>query len=231
MQIDRLPDGGPIYHETDLSSFIAEPWNAVSSLVIALPALYFLIKYRGQYSKHPFVIYFCAPLLMTNGIGSTLFHAFRAHIFFLIMDVAPVAVLTLGLSIWFIYKLIPKWYYVTLIVLALFALRIFIMFAFKLKGSDAINVNYFFTGAIIFIPALLFVRKTKYCCLHLLILSTIMLAISLFFRYYDDFEDQFLPMGTHWLWHIFSGIGAFYLGMYLIGVKETVIQKAQEQSS
>jgi len=98
-EMDRMHDHGPVYHETDLSNFVAEPWNALSSLIIALPAVYFLIKYRGQYKIHAFIIYFCAPLLIMNGLGSTLFHAFRAHVFFLIMDVLPVVILTLGISI------------------------------------------------------------------------------------------------------------------------------------
>lgn len=178
LQTDRLSDGGPIYHETDLSHFIAEPWNAVSSLIIALPAIYFLWKLRGQYSNYKFVIYFCAPLLILNGLGSTLFHAFRAHTFFLVLDVAPVAVLTLGLSIWFLYRLLKNWIGVSLVVVGLFALRIFILMFFK--GSDAINVMYFFTGTIIFVPGLLVVIQSKYCCLNRLLLSILFLGISLF---------------------------------------------------
>lgn len=217
ISMNRMSDGGPIYHETDLSHFIAEPWNAFSSLIILLPAVYFLWKLRGKYKENGFLIYFCSPLLIAGGLGSTLFHAFRAHKFFLILDIAPIAVLTMGLSIWFIYRLIPKWYYVTIIVVALFLLRGVIFTYFK--GSDAINIMYFYTGALIFIPGLLFVRKTKNCCLNLLLWSTFFLALSLFFRFYDDLDEQFLPMGTHWLWHVFSGAGALFLGYYLVGIK------------
>ncbi|MBN2681758.1 MAG: hypothetical protein JXR58_04570 [Bacteroidales bacterium] len=218
--MDRMSDGGPIYHETDLSHFIAEPWNAFSSLVIALPAIYFLWKLKGNYKLYSFVIYFCAPLLIAGGIGSTLFHAFRAHTFFLVLDIAPIAVLTMGLSVWFIYRLIPKWYYVAAIVVFLFLLRGIIFTYFE--GSDAINIMYFYTGSLIFVPGLLFVRKTNYCCLNLLLLSTLMFGISLFFRFYDDFPEQFMHMGTHWLWHVFSGIGALFLGLYLVGVQKTI---------
>jgi hypothetical protein len=219
IHMDRMADGGPVYHETDLSHFIAEPWNAFSSLVIALPAVYFLWKLKGNYKLYPFVVYFCAPLLIAGGIGSTLFHAFRAHTFFLVLDIAPIALLTMGLSVWFIYRLLPKWYYVAAIVVLLFLLRGVIFTYFE--GSAAINIMYFYTGALIFIPGLLFVRKTNYCCIKLLLLSTLMFAISLFFRFYDDFPEQFMHMGTHWLWHVFSGIGALYLGLYLVGVRKT----------
>ncbi len=215
--MDRMHDHGPVYHETDLSNFVAEPWNALSSLIIALPAVYFLIKYRGQYKIHAFIIYFCAPLLIMNGLGSTLFHAFRAHVFFLIMDVLPVVILTLGISIFFLFKLLKKWYYVTGLVIILVGLR---MLIFNIaSGSDAINLSYLYTGMLIFIPGLLFVIKTKYSCIKSLLLSTLFFAVALFFRFYDQFPDQLMPMGTHWLWHIFTGIGAFFLGRYLINLK------------
>jgi hypothetical protein len=41
------------------------------------------------------------------------------------------------------------------------------------------------------------------------------LLLALLFRYTDDFEHLALPMGTHWLWHVFSGIGAWFLGVYM----------------
>ncbi len=74
----ELSDGGPVYFETNLQNFIVEPWNAFSSLTIVLPAIYFLIKLYGKYRNYAFVIYFCCPLLLIGGFGSTFYHAFRS---------------------------------------------------------------------------------------------------------------------------------------------------------
>ncbi len=90
-------DGGPIYAETDLSVLFTEPWNALSSLAILLPAVYWAVRLRGDYRTYSFIFY-CIPLLFLGGLGSTLFHAFRVSKWLLLMDVLPTATLTLSVS-------------------------------------------------------------------------------------------------------------------------------------
>ena len=41
-------------------------------------------------------------------------------------------------------------------------------------------------------------------------------AAALFFRYADDMPRQLMPMGVHWLWHLFCAAGAMALGRYLM---------------
>ena len=43
----ELPDGGPIYWETNLNEWIVEPYNALSAIPFIAIALYWLIKVRG----------------------------------------------------------------------------------------------------------------------------------------------------------------------------------------
>ena len=92
MNLVAPTDGGPIYVETDLSHFIAETWNALSSLAILLPAVYWGFKLPGNIKKYYF-IYYCIPLLFLGGLGSMLFHAFRTSGWLLIMDVFPTVIL------------------------------------------------------------------------------------------------------------------------------------------
>lgn len=93
------PDHGPIYRETtDLSLFIVEPWNAWSSLTFLIPAFVFLWQLRGQYASYAFFVYFCSPMLILGGLGSTFFHAFRSSGWLLAMDVLPIVLLVLGIS-------------------------------------------------------------------------------------------------------------------------------------
>lgn len=211
-----MADGGPIYKETNLSRFIVEPWNAFSSLAYLLPVFYLLIKLRGSYLKNKFIIFFCAPLLFIGAIGSTLYHAFRAAAWLMYLDVLPIAILTFGISIYFFSRIINEWWWIVIIVIFSLILR---HFAFALLSMQAaINVSYIITGAMIFIPALIYVVKSQFFAVKWLLMATILFAIALFFRYFDDFTNWFYGIGTHWLWHVCGAFGAFFLGIYLVKI-------------
>jgi len=217
----RLPDGGPVYHETDLDLFFAEPWNAISSLTFLIPVFYLLYHLRGQYRGYAFLIFWAAPLMAIGGLGSALYHAFRASRFFLFMDFVPIAILTLSVSIYFWNKILPHWIYIALVIAASLILR-FATFGL-VQGHAAINLSYFITGLMIFLPALIFLFKTNFFQVRFLIYSVIFLLAALFFRHADDWENQFFAAGTHWLWHIFTSAGAFTLTLYLIRIKDITI--------
>ncbi len=70
----EMTDGGPYYTETNPANFIVEPWNAISSLLYLLPAIYWATKIRKHIRENSFVA-FCVPLLILGGLGSTFFHA------------------------------------------------------------------------------------------------------------------------------------------------------------
>lgn len=216
----RLRDGGPIYHETNLDHFISEPWNAFSSLTFIIPVIIFMFLLKGQYKNYKFIIYWCSPLLVIGGIGSTLYHAFRVSKFFLLMDVLPIVILTISVSIYFMVKILPNWKWVVGVILVSIILRFLIFGTFELKEQTAINISYFITGILIFVPALFLIRQTKMEAIKDLLLSTFFLSLALFFRYYDDVEKPFIAMGTHWLWHVACAIGALYLGLYLKKIKD-----------
>lgn len=205
-------DGGPVYNETDTSRFIVEPWNAWSSLFILLPAIYWAIKLRGQYREYPFIS-FCIPLLFLGGLGSTLYHAFRSSRLLLLLDVMPTAVLTLALAIYFWIKVLPKWWWVIPII----GLSIILRAGgwYYLPGQAGVNVSYGITGAALFIPTLLLLYQTGMAYSQYIFISTVCFILSLVFRQADNWQLSLLPMGTHFLWHIFSGIGAFFLAEYL----------------
>lgn len=216
MLLHVMADGGPVYKETNISRFIVEPWNAFSSLAYLLPVFYLLWKLRGTYLKNKFVIFFCAPLLFVGAIGSTLYHAFRVSAWLMYLDVLPIAILTFGVSVYFFSKIISRWWWIALIVILSLVLRHFV-FVF-LPMQPAINVSYIVTGALIFVPALWYVFKSKFFAVKWLLLATTFFSIALFFRYFDDFTKWSESVGTHWLWHVFGAAGAFYLGGYLIKI-------------
>lgn len=212
MQDKVMGDGGPFYAETDLTTIISEPWNALSSLAILLPSIYWAIKLKSNFRSYSF-LYFLMPLLFLGGLGSTLYHAFRSSKFLLWMDVYPTAIVTLAVSIYFWNKVLPRKWQVATVMIPSIMIR---LFAYNyLDGQFAINVSYFITGFLIFFPVIFYLHRHNYQFLKPILLSVIFLCVSLVFRRLDLEVVVLLPMGSHFLWHIFSGFGAFYLAEYL----------------
>lgn len=215
-EILTVPDGGPIYRETtDLSVLIVEPWNAYSSLSFLIPAFYFLYLLRGNYSQHAFLVYFCSPMLILGGLGSTLFHAFRQSAWLLAMDVLPIILLTLGISVWMWLKVLPKKWQLIPVLLLFFLLTYLTMTL--LQGQDSISAGYFVRGTMLFLPCFLFLRKTRFRHATAFFTAVSFFILALLFRFTDEkIALDFMPWGTHWLWHISTAVGGYFLGVYLI---------------
>jgi hypothetical protein len=213
---EQMPDGGPIYSETNLSNTFAEPWNALSSLTFLLPAFYWGWQIRHSIRKNIFLLC-CCVLLSIGGIGSTLFHAFRKFPILLMMDVFPIILLTIVVSSYFWLKLLPKWWLIIPILVPAFALRYWVMK--NISSHEAINVGYFISGTLIFLPLLILLIKTKYIRWADILLAVSLLSLALVFRKIDSFTPPLLFMGTHWLWHLFCAAGAYFLGNYIYQIE------------
>jgi len=218
--VPQIPDGGPFYTETNLEQIIVEPWNALSSLAIVFPAIYWGWKVWGKFRSYAF-LWLCIPLLFLNGMGSTFYHAFRASRWLLYMDVMPAAALTLAVSIYFWNKVLPKSWQIIFIVIPIFLGRFFIHNFFE--GAWAINTSYFVAGVMIFLPVWLYMNKTKYSELKIIAVSVLFLVVALGFRLIDRQNWVSWSMGTHFLWHIFSGFGGHFFAMYLYKIRKSEV--------
>lgn len=214
--VERPPDGGPIYAETGLGNILSEPWNSISSIAIILPAIYWAIKLKDNYKDYAF-LYYCVPLLFLGGLGSTLFHGLRTSRVLLFLDFMPTAILMISVSIYFWWKVLPKAWLVPVIFVGVFCLR-FVFFYF-FPNLASINSNYFFTGLAIFLPVLFYLIKSSWKHAGMVFISVISLLAALFFRNQDQVMSQWIYMGSHFMWHIFSGVGGFYLAFYLFKLR------------
>lgn len=212
MQVLIPDDGGPIYAETNLNAYISEPWNAVSSIAIVLPAVYWAFKLKWNFKDYLF-LYYLMPLLFLGGTGSLLFHAFRSSRWLLWMDVFPTALVTLSVGIYFWNKVLVKKWQMAVVIIPFTYLRYAVFDYFS--GSFAVNLSYFMTGFFIFFPVIFYLKKHAFKHLFPILLSVIFLSLSLVFRRIDHMAAIYIPMGSHFLWHILSGVGAFYLAKYL----------------
>ena len=207
-----LPDGGPVYAETNPEHLLVEPWNALSSLSLLIPALFFALKLRNRYRHYAFLSY-CIPLLFLNGLGSALFHAFRNSPFFLMLDVFPAALLSLSVSVYFWLKVLPHWWQIMFIIIPVFFLR---YAAYGLVSDHtATNLSYLFSGLLIFLPLAKYLYDHHFRHLSTILIAVTALALALLFREMDAWDNQHLPMGTHFLWHLLSAFGGLFLARYL----------------
>lgn len=211
-----VPDSGPVYRETiDLSLLIVEPWNAWSSLTFLIPVFIFLWQLKGRYQQYAFIVWFCCPLLILGGLGSTFFHAFRASNLLLLMDVVPIVTLVIGISCWMWLKVLPKKIQLVWVLLIFFGLT-FLSGVF-LDGQDQISASYFFRGWMLLLPCYLFLRQTNFRNAARLFTAIVFFILALIFRFLDEkIILEWMPWGTHWLWHVSTAFGAYFLGEYLI---------------
>lgn len=207
-----LTDGGAYYAETNPAYLIVEPWNAVSSLSFWIPVFYWAYRLKGKYHRFAFLA-FCMPLLFLGGLGSALFHGFRSSHWLLLMDVLPILVLTAAVGIYFWYEVFKNWWYVIALFLV-YALLQRWLWSHSL-GGQAINITYFLRGIVIFLPAVLLLRKTNFHYVSVLLWAMTWFGLALTFRYFDFAATSLMYMGSHWLWHVSTAIGSHYLALFL----------------
>lgn len=226
-ELEQITDGGPWYAETHVTdNFIVEPWNAFSSLAIAAPAVYFLWKIRKNPGQYRFLLA-CIPFLFLNGLGSTLFHGLRSSRFFLLMDFMPALVLTLLITVYFWAKALPKWWMGIIAVTPVFLMRFGVIDL--IPGQGGINTSYTISGIAFLLPVFLILRKYQFQKSWEIIVGAICFVLAIYFRQVDKEFTHIIPWGTHFLWHIFSGIGAYLLADYLFFIRNQELKKAGNQ--
>jgi len=215
---EQIFDHGPMYNEFVHDALIHEPWNAYSSLCFFIPVIFWLIYLRGAYRTYG-IITALLPLLFFNGLGSTLFHAFRASNWFLLMDWLPAALMTLILSIYFWHRITQK------VWKAIGVVGVFYTLAFTMvkvlsqqTGLSGPSIGYFFTGATFLVPVVIDLKRNQWKHVWLYLLSLLFLVLALLFRILDYPTPNpftWLPQGTHFLWHVTSSLAVFTLGFYI----------------
>ncbi len=214
-----IKDNGPMYHEFIADAFIKEPWNAYSSLFFLIPVIFWIWRLRGQYRKN-WVIVITLPFLLMNGVGSTLYHAFRNSNLFLMLDFMPAIILMIIVATYFWTQILGKWYWGFLIILSsYFMAGVIISLVVPVLGRAAGNMGYLTIGVAFLLPAIIKLVKNKYYKWELLLTSILLLSASLLFRSIDyptpNPFPNLLPQGTHFLWHVFSALSVFSLGYYI----------------
>jgi hemolysin III len=214
----QILDNGPVYAET-LTGHppFYEPWNSLSSLFIAGAGLLFFFKTKRS-DKGAGFIYFCATMLLVGGLGSTLFHGLRTSYWLVFMDFMPIIIVSLAIALLFWQKVLKSWTLASIVLLGLMALRAVPYWQqehLQLTNQAIINISYFIAGLTIFLPCLIFLVQSRLYKSTYLFLAIGLMIAALVFRTIDKDVTAVLPMGTHFLWHVASGVGAYYMGLYM----------------
>jgi hypothetical protein len=226
--VARLRDGGPTYVETppDLDHYpglAAEPWNAASALLFVLIAAGWAWALRGRYRQHPFLT-MCLPILATGGIGGVLFHGLRLYRAFFLMDVIPIFLLGLCVTLWLWVRLGPKFRHLlgVVVLLALFQM----LALFQLPTHWAINVSYASLAALVLLPLALALVRTHFRHAGWVYTALACFVLAWICRIADaTVRPPPLPMGTHWLWHTFGALTTAALSAYVYYIEGVPLRR------
>lgn len=211
----EVQDGGPIYTETDVTKSLPEPWNGFSSLSFVVAGIWWLVAIRKVMREYV-LFSICMAVLIINGIGSTLFHATRASKWFFLMDYLPIMTLGLVLIFFLWGRALPKWWMSFIVVPAILGLIFWVRIQITTMNHQAeISLGYGMMAVAVLIPLVIHLIRTKGRHFKWMLLGGVMYAIGMFFREADRWEPSLLPMGTHWLWHVFNGFGAAAVTAYV----------------
>lgn len=208
--IEIGPDGGPIYTETNLEAFVAEPFNAVTAFFFLMIAVYWLFKLRKTYRVHLF-LFVSSLILLVGGLGGTIYHAFRVSKFALLMDWLPIVILCFSASVYFLVKLFGKLYFGVL------AFIVFMLLEFLnhwlMPPHYAVNISYVLMALMVLIPIMLYLIRTNWRNGIWILIAFTGFLFAIINRSIDHLEV--LAIGTHFLWHIFGAIACHAMFQYL----------------
>lgn len=209
---DFPKDSGPIYRETIAGRFPAEPFNTLSNFLFLAIIIYFSLKIYRNYRQHGFLS-FVIPVLFIGFIGGTVYHATRSHEIWLLLDWVPILMLCLAASFYFCIKTgNNRWSR-----LGLSALVVLLMFGTRFvrwPGNLSISIGYIASALGVLFPIVLYLFRTRFRNSIQVVLAVCSFALAISCRYLD-LRSDFLPMGTHWLWHSFGALAVFFLMQYI----------------
>src|SRR5262245_41699770 len=128
---ERAPDKGPLYTETPVelktgqpfTGGIAEPWNSATAFLFVLIVVYWIVRLRGRLKNYPFLMV-ALPLLFVGGVGGTLYHGLRCWVGFFLLDVVPIYLLGLIVSVYWWIRLGPRLHHLLVMLVVLGILQL-----------------------------------------------------------------------------------------------------------
>lgn len=222
-------DSGPFYVETPIEiqqlqpfpGWVAEPWNTVTASFFVVIVVAWVWRLRGRYQQFPFLC-MAMPLLFVGGVGGTLYHGLRNWSGYFLMDVIPIYLLGLVVSLYLWLRLGPKIRYLFGMIAVLCLLQGLGHIA--LPTHWAINLSYAGLAILILAPVLAVLVRTKFIHSGWVVSALTCFGLAWICRIADVWRPPLLPMGTHWLWHTFGAGTTWFLTEYLYRIAQVKLR-------
>jgi hypothetical protein len=214
-----LGDPGPLYRET-ISGLLSgalpvEPWNTWSNLIFVIVAAHIAVKTRLDFRRYPLIV-FSLPVLLLGWLGGTVYHATRSHLIWLILDFVPILILTTAAALVYWRTVVGSVWLALPCFLAVAGVGRVASRLIGLDRSVGISIGYASMALAVVLPLTLVVKRAKWKSTHLLVGCFTSFLIAIACRILDKFENSYIPMGTHFLWHLFGGISVWCLMLLTI---------------
>jgi hypothetical protein len=217
----EMPDGGPRYAETPNDPFApetrfpAEPWNTLTAALFIVLAGAWAVRLRGRYRKYPFVSC-CLPILLAGGIGGTLYHASRTSFVLFLLDVVPISILGIAGAVYMAvsYWGGRGWWFVPGASAFYVGVNALLFAAIGPGKTLAVNLSYASLAVVVLTPTTLVLLRTRFRHVGWVAGGIVAFAIAWLFRLVDLRIGTSLPMGSHWLWHVFGAVATAFLIEY-----------------
>lgn len=216
----RLADGGPVYRESPADPAvlspgqIAEPWNAATAFLFVVIVIVWCRRLRRTFRHHPFTVA-CLPVLLAGGIGGTLYHMHRSRYAYFLLDVIPISLLGLAGAIYLAIRLGKQsgFLRVGLAIAGAVGCYLFLngvlfrglLGTFGGNPNMIVNISYASLAAVLLIPLIMVLARTRFRHVGIVLAALASFGIAWFMRLADNLPGS-LPMGTHWLWHVFGAL-------------------------
>lgn len=217
VSVEVITDGGPIYTETQLDRFIVEPLNASSNVLFLIIAVFWALRVYREPQPNRF-LGACLPVLFLGFVGGTVYHAFRAHPFWLLLDWLPIFGLTVAASVRYVRKLSPPWAVVGLSYGIPFLCLSLIAASLPEHLIEVVMPALGYTTLALWVLAPLVAYVVRHPGVNW---RPIVSAVGLFvaaitFRSLDRLAPfPFEETGTHFLWHIFGAASAHFVVLFI----------------
>ena len=195
-----------LYCERTADGLLAEPWNLFSNLAFFI-AFFAVLKFKPTNNIKIFTT--LKFLILAIAIGSSLFHSY-ARFWALLLDVGPISLFMVVYVIAWLKGVLRLKTGTTIALTVVFVVFTSFLRVYKIEVLN--NSEFYFSPLLVI--ALFYIdrlrRRVAEASTYGIALA--FLAAAILFRVLDVHICQYLPIGTHFLWHICNG-GCLYYAM------------------
>lgn len=220
-------DHGPRYAETVPGRFPVEPWSTYTNLIFLFITVYWFIRVRRSPARHR-TIAAGLPVLAIGWLGGTVYHATRSHDLWLAMDWVPIMILALATVFWLWRGVTGRALFAVLAMAISMLLTMSVHLLPGLQPGHHIGIGYTMIAMSILVPSVAHCAMRWHAGWWRIAFALLAFAAAIAARQLDStLGARYLPMGSHFLWHILGGISVFLVISYVFGAREAEMAESR----